>query len=140
MINTIFIVEDQSFFSNLIADAFLLADIYAKKIIINTGEKALKYYESVLDNKPDLVLIDIDLLGSDITGFEVLRRINYDLGNDVVIGTISEEYNEEEIARSVKLGALFYLCKTDDLVPRLEELKRDYPSFKNRTGKFKIYR
>lgn len=56
------------------------------------------------------------------------------------IGIISSSNEPEEQAKAVKSGAQFWIIKSDDIEPRLEEFKKDFPSYKNRTAPFKVYR
>jgi len=37
-------------------------------------------------------------------------------------------------------GAQFWIVKSDDIEPRLEEFRKDYNGYKNRTAPFKVYR
>jgi hypothetical protein len=46
----------------------------------------------------------------------------------------------QEQAKAVKAGAQFWIIKSDDIEPRLEEFKRDFHKYKNRTAAFKIYK
>jgi hypothetical protein len=43
-------------------------------------------------------------------------------------------------AKAVKAGAQFWIIKSDDIEPRLEDFKNDFPGYKNRTNPFKIYK
>ena len=69
-----------------------------------------------------------------------IRKINYDYGNGVVIGIISSSQDEQEIEKARAVGAQFWIIKSDDIEPRLEEFKADYEGYKNRTAPFKVYK
>jgi len=73
-------------------------------------------------------------------GIELIRKINFEYGNNVVIGIISSSNEPEEQAKAVKAGAQFWIIKSDDIEPRLEDFKNDFPGYKNRTNPFKIYK
>ena len=46
----------------------------------------------------------------------------------------------EEQAKAVQAGAQFWIIKSDDIEPRLEEFRNDYEGYKNRTAPFKVYK
>ena len=73
-------------------------------------------------------------------GIEMIRKINFDYGNGCVIGIISSSDDNQEIEKAKKAGAQFWIIKSDDIEPRLEEFKEDYEGYKNKTNPFKIYR
>ena len=71
---------------------------------------------------------------------ELIRRINYEYGNGVIIGIISSSSDQLEMTKAVSAGAQFWIVKSDDIEPRLEDFKKDYDLYKNRTAPFKIYK
>ena len=48
--------------------------------------------------------------------------------------------NQEEINKSLHAGAQFWIVKSDDIEPRLEQFREDYEGYKNRTAPFKVYK
>ena len=92
------------------------------------------------ERKPDVIFVDLNIIGSSFDGIELCRRINYVHGDGVVIGIISSSDDEEEQAKAVKAGAQFWIIKSDAIEPRLEEFKKDLENYKNRTGSFKVYK
>ena len=48
--------------------------------------------------------------------------------------------DEEEQARALKAGAQFWIIKSDEIEPRLEEFKKDFESYVVRKAPFKVYR
>ncbi len=56
-----------------------------------------------------------------------------------MIGIISSSDDNQEIEKA-KAGAQFWIIKSDDIEPRLEEFKKDYEGYKDKTNPFKIYR
>ena len=57
-----------------------------------------------------------------------------------MIGIISSSQEPEEQAKAIKAGAQFWIIKSDDIEPRLEEFKDDFQGYKNRTAPFKVYK
>jgi hypothetical protein len=70
----------------------------------------------------------------------MIRKINQDYGNGCVIGIISSSQDEVEISKAKAVGAQFWIIKSDDIEPRLEEFKADYEGYVNKTAPFKVYR
>jgi uncharacterized protein with ParB-like and HNH nuclease domain len=97
--------------------------------VINDRGVKLKPYE-ILKGK---------LLGQ-IEKDELIRKINFVYGNNVVIGIISSSNEPEEQAKAIQAGAQFWIIKSDDIEPRLEQFKEDYEGYKNRTAPFKVYK
>ena len=70
----------------------------------------------------------------------MVRKINFEYGNALVIGIISSSDEAEEQAKAVKAGAQFWIIKSDEIEPRLEEFTKDFKHYENRTAPFKIYK
>jgi response regulator of citrate/malate metabolism len=79
-------------------------------------------------------------VGSSFDGIELVRKINFEYGNGVVIGIISSSSDKQEIENAKAVGAQFWIIKSDEIEPRLEEFKNDYEGYKNKTATFKIYK
>jgi DNA-binding NarL/FixJ family response regulator len=79
-------------------------------------------------------------VGSSFDGIELIRKINHEYGNGVVIGIISSSQDEQEIKKAKAVGAQFWIIKSDDIEPRLEDFKKDYESYKTDNWSFKIYK
>ena len=90
--------------------------------------------------RPDCVFVDLNIVGSTFDGIELIRKINHEMGNGMVIGIISSsnEFEEQEKAKSA--GAQFWIIKSDNIEPRLEEFKNDFEGYKKRKLPFKIYK
>jgi CheY-like chemotaxis protein len=86
------------------------------------------------------VFVDLNIIGSSFDGIELIRKINFEYGNHVVIGIISSSNEPEEQAKAIQAGAQFWIIKSDDIEPRLEEFRNDYEGYKNRTLPFKVYK
>jgi DNA-binding response OmpR family regulator len=86
------------------------------------------------------VFVDLNIIGSTFDGIELVRKINFEYGNHVVIGIISSSDEPTEQTNAVHAGAQFWIVKSDEIEPRLEEFSKDYSGYKNHTIPFKIYR
>jgi hypothetical protein len=70
----------------------------------------------------------------------LIRKINFEYGNHVVIGIISSSNEPTEQSKAIQAGAQFWIIKSDEIEPRLEEFVKDYKGYKNKTLPFKIYK
>lgn len=143
MIDSILLVDDEDLFHLVFEDACNLLDITLTLESLNSADDAEKLFENKykeLDSRPECVFVDLNIIGSSFDGIELVRRINFEHGNNVVIGIISSSDDPDEQAKALKAGAQFWIIKSDDIEPRLEEFRKDFPLYKNRTGRFKVYR
>ncbi len=143
MIESILLVDDEDLFHLVFEDACNLLDITLTLESMNSADNAEKLFENKykeLDSRPECVFVDLNIIGSSFDGIELVRRINFEHGNNVVIGIISSSDEPEEQAKALKAGAQFWIIKSDDIEPRLEAFRKDFPTYKNRTGHFKVYR
>lgn len=145
MIDSILLVDDEDLFHLVFEDACSLLDITLSLNATNSSNKAedmfKKWYagECVKD-KPACVFVDLNILGSTFDGIELVRKINYEYGNHVVIGIISSSNEPAEQQKAQQAGAQFWIIKSDNIEPRLEEFRKDYEGYKNRTAPFKVYK
>ena len=143
MIDSILLVDDESLFHLVFEDACSLLDISLSLESLDSSDEAAKLFEEWQKDpsgKPECVFVDLNIIGSSYDGIELIRKINFEYGNNVVIGIISSSNEPEEQAKAVKAGAQFWIIKSDDIEPRLEDFKNDFPGYKNRTNPFKIYK
>lgn len=145
MIDSILLVDDEDLFHLVFEDACSLLDISLSLKSVTSADEAEKMFkqwfeENNTEDKPECVFVDLNIIGSSFDGIELIRRINFQYGNHVVIGIISSSNESEEQAKAVQAGAQFWIIKSDEIVPRLEEFRDDYDGYKNRTSPFKIYR
>lgn len=145
MIESILLVDDEDLFHLVFEDACSLLDISLSLKSISSADEAAKMFKQWFDSqdnsdKPECVFVDLNIIGSSFDGIELIRRINFEYGNHVVIGIISSSNEPEEQAKAVQAGAQFWIIKSDEIEPRLEEFKKDYDGYKNRTTSFKIYK
>jgi hypothetical protein len=70
----------------------------------------------------------------------MIRKINHEYGNGCVIGIISSSQDVVEIEKAKAVGAQFWIIKSDEIEPRLEEFKKDYTGYKTKTAPFKVYK
>lgn len=143
MINSILLVDDENLFHLVFEDACSLLDIALSLESIDSSDEAARMFDdwqSHPEDKPECVFVDLNIIGSSFNGIELIRKINFDYGNGVVIGIISSSADKEEIAKAVQSGAQFWIVKSDDIEPRLEAFREDYEGYRKRTAPFKVYR
>lgn len=143
MIQSILLVDDENLFHLVFEDACSLLDITLSLQTLNSSDAAEAYFKSLVENnepKPDCIFVDLNIIGSSFDGIELIRRINFEYGDGVVIGIISSSDDSTEQARALKAGAQFWIIKSDEIEPRLEEFKKDFPEYVSRKATFKIYR
>jgi CheY-like chemotaxis protein len=145
MIDSILLVDDEDLFHLVFEDACSLLDISLSLNALNSSDEAAKLFKKWLQDgddsdKPECVFVDLNIIGSSFDGIELIRKINFEYGNHVVIGIISSSNESEEQAKAVQAGAQFWIIKSDDIEPRLEEFRKDYEGYKNRTLPFKVYK
>jgi CheY-like chemotaxis protein len=144
MIDSILLVDDEDLFHLVFEDACSLLDISLSLKSLNSSDEAAKLFKKWLteDNgdRPECVFVDLNIIGSSFDGIELIRKINFEYGNHVVIGIISSSDEPEEQAKAIQAGAQFWIIKSDDIEPRLDEFRQDYESYKNRTAPFKVYK
>ena len=143
IIDSILLVDDENLFHLVFEDACSLLDISLTLESVSSADEAEKMFKVWMNEpkgKPEVAFVDLNIVGSSFDGIELVRRINYQYGNGVVIGIISSSADQTEIARALQSGAQFWIVKSDDIEPRLEEFKSDYPQYKTRTAPFKVYK
>lgn len=145
MIESILLVDDEDLFHLVFEDACNLLDITLSLNSVNSAEEAAGMFKNWFDScefkgRPACVFIDLNLVGSSFDGIELIRKINFEYGNNVVIGIISSSDESDEQIKAIKAGAQFWIIKSDDIEPRLIDFKKDYPMFQKRTAPFKIYK
>lgn len=143
MIESILLVDDEDLFHLIFEDCCSLLDITLSLKTIKSSDEAaelFKKWHKNPHNKPECVFVDLNMIGSSFDGIELIRKINFEYGNNVVIGIISSSDEDDEQSKAIQAGAQFWIIKSDDIEPRLAEFKQDYPNYKNRTAPFKIYK
>lgn len=143
MINSILLVDDEDLFHLVFEDACSLLDITLSLESLTSADEAEKLFKAWHSNptgKPECVFVDLNIMGSSFDGIELIRKINFQYGNHVVIGIISSSNEPTEQAKALQAGAQFWIIKSDNIEPRLEDFKKDYEGYKNRTAPFKVYK
>lgn len=142
MIDSILLVDDESLFHLVFEDACSLLDISLTLECLDSSDEAARMMEDLYKNKkprPDCIFVDLNIIGSSFDGIELIRKINEDFGNGMVIGIISSSNEPTEQEKAKSAGAQFWIIKSDDIEPRLEAFKADFEKFKDHTLPFKIY-
>lgn len=144
MIDTLMLIDDENLFHLVFEDACSMLDIALSIEALDSSDEADKKFKSWFpdngDERPQCVFVDLNIIGSSFDGIEMIRKINEDYGNGCVIGIISSSSDQSEIEKAKKVGAQFWIIKSDDIEPRLEEFKEDYDGYLDKTNPFKIYR
>jgi len=143
MIDSILLVDDENLFHLVFEDACSLLDITLNLKAINSADEAENYFADLVKKnkiKPDCIFVDLNIIGSSFDGIELVRRINFEHGDGVVIGIISSSDDEQEQAKALKAGAQFWIIKSDEIEPRLDDFVKDFDGYKARTSSFKVYK
>lgn len=142
MIESLMLIDDEDLFHLVFEDACSLLDISLSLKTLTSSDEAARLFEKWHkngDKKPECVFVDLNLIGSSFDGIELIRKINFEFGNHVIIGIISSSNEPEEQAKALQAGAQFWIIKSDEIEPRLEAFRNDYDGYKNRTAPFKVY-
>lgn len=144
IIESILLIDDENLFHLVFEDACSLLDISLTLESLNSADEAeklfKKWFETDSIGKPECVFVDLNILGSSFDGIELIRKINFEYGNHVVIGIISSSNEPTEQAKAMLAGGQFWIIKSDEIEPRLQEFVKDYEGYKNKTNPFKIYK
>lgn len=145
MIDTLMLIDDENLFHLVFEDACSLLDMALSIESLDSSDEADKKFKEWFPDDPDgerpeCVFVDLNIIGSSFDGIEMIRKINYDYGDNCVIGIISSSEDEHEIENAKKVGAQFWIIKSDDIEPRLEEFMEDYDKYKTKSAPFKVYR
>jgi DNA-binding NarL/FixJ family response regulator len=138
------LVDDENLFHLVFEDACSLLDISLSFEALDSSDEADKLFkkwfpDDVNHERPECVFVDLNIIGSSFDGIELIRKINFEYGNGVVIGIISSSSDTQEIEKAKSVGAQFWIIKSDEIEPRLEEFKKDYEGYKNKVAPFKVY-
>jgi CheY-like chemotaxis protein len=145
MIDSILLVDDEDLFHLVFEDSCSLLDITLSLQSLTSSDEADKLFkkwfqEGPVEEKPDCVFVDLNIIGSSFDGIELIRKINFEYGNGVVIGIISSSDDKQEIEKAKAVGAQFWIIKSDEIEPRLEAFRKDYDGYKSKTAPFKVYK
>ena len=145
MIDSILLVDDEDLFHLVFEDACSLLDMTLSLEALNSSDEADKLFrkwflEGPKEERPKCVFVDLNIIGSSFDGIELIRKINKDYGNGVVIGIISSSDDHQEIEKAKEVGAQFWIIKSDEIEPRLEDFLKDYEGYVNKTAPFKVYK
>lgn len=144
MIDTLMLIDDENLFHLVFEDACSMLDIALSIESLDSSDEADKMFKSWFpdngEERPQCVFVDLNIIGSSFDGIEMIRKINQDYGNGCVIGIISSSSDQDEIEKAKAVGAQFWIIKSDDIEPRLQEFHKDYDGYVSKTNPFKVYR
>ncbi len=107
----IFVVEDSEWYNKLLVHTLSLNPEYEVKSFFNGTDLLKSLHES-----PDIVTLDYRL--PDITGLELFKKIRQE-NSDIQVILISEQQDINTVVTLLKLGAVDYITKSDDINERL---------------------
>jgi CheY-like chemotaxis protein len=112
----VLLVDDDAGDQYLVRRALTSNDRTADLIVVDDGDTALDYLlrrpEGDQPPRPDLVLLDLNLPGSD--GFSILSAVRADPRlESVPVIVVSTSSRDEDIARSYQLGCNAYVVKPE---------------------------
>mgnify|MGYP003149009593 CR=1 FL=1 len=144
MIKSILLVDDEDLFHLVFEDACSLLDMTLSLEALNSSDEADRLFKEWFEGndknaRPECVFVDLNIIGSSFDGIELIRKINTDYGNGVVIGIISSSDDNKEIEKAKSVGAQFWIIKSDEIEPRLEQFVSDYDGYVKKTNAFKVY-
>ena len=145
MIDSILLVDDEDLFHLVFEDSCSLLDITLSLKSLNSADEAEKLFkkwfsEGSRDERPECVFVDLNIIGSSYDGIEMIRKINHEYGNGVIVGIISSSDDNQEIEKAKAVGAQFWIIKSDEIEPRLEDFLKDFEGYKAKTAPFKVYK
>lgn len=145
MINTLMLIDDENLFHLVFEDACSILDMALSIEALDSSDEADRLFKKWFSDdsnheRPECVFVDLNIVGSSFDGIEMTRKINNEYGNGYVIGIISSSQDEVEISKAKAVGAQFWIIKSDDIEPRLEEFMKDYDGYVNKSNPFKVYR
>jgi len=145
MIETLMLIDDENLFHLVFEDACSILDMALSIEALDSSDEADRMFrkwfpEDPNHERPQCVFVDLNIIGSSFDGIEMIRKINHEYGNGCVIGIISSSQDQVEIEKAKAVGAQFWIIKSDEIEPRLEEFKKDYEGYRTKSLPFKVYR
>ena len=107
----IFVVEDSEWYNKLLVYTLSLNPDYEIKSFFNGND-----FLNCLHESPDIVTLDYRL--PDMTGLELLNKIRQE-NNEAQVILISEQSDIDMVVTLLKMGAVDYITKSDDIKERL---------------------
>lgn len=107
MIDSIIILEDKEF----VADKYRTL-LNEENYAVRSASNSRDFFELYNLEAPDLILLDIELAGSEMNGLEVFRELKKrkDFHSQVIV--VSGEASRQEVAEAMQLGAYSFIEKT----------------------------
>jgi len=142
MIDSIFLVDDEDLFHLVFEDACSLLNISLSLDAVYSTDEAESMFaewQQKPSDKPKCAFIDLNVIGSSYDGIELIRKVNKQYGNCIVIGIISSSVDPNEIERAKGAGAMFWIVKSDDIEPRLEQFHEDFEDYVDGIKSFTVY-
>ena len=87
MIDSILLVDDEDLFHLVFEDSCSLLDITLSLKSLKSSDEAAKLFQkwqTEPSEKPECVFVDLNIIGSSFDGIELIRKINFEYGNQIV--------------------------------------------------------
>jgi DNA-binding NtrC family response regulator len=107
----IFVVEDSEWYNKLLVHTLSLNPDYEIKSFFNGNDLLKNLHES-----PDIITLDYQL--PDMTGLELFNKIRLE-NSDAQVILISEQSDIDMVVTLLKMGAVDYITKSEDIRERL---------------------
>src|SRR5512138_62056 len=107
----IFVVEDSEWYNKLLVHTLSLNPDYEVKSFFNGADLLKSLHES-----PDIVTLDYRL--PDISGLDLLKKVKQE-NPEIQVILISEQKDIDTVVDLLRLGAVDYITKSDDINERL---------------------
>ncbi len=102
-------VDDCLFFKDALAELPLITTL----TIVNDGEQLMRYLETVTDDLPHVIFLDINMPRKN--GFECLTEIKkHSVLKTLPVIMYSTSYDEDKAKLLYNTGAHYFLCKPSD--------------------------
>lgn len=142
MVNNILLVDDEPLFHSIMEDACSLLNICLNLVSASNvaeAETMFKSWQKGEEKKPEVVFVNTRLKGSSYDGIELIRKLNKEYGNGVVVGVIASYVDQSDMDKAQNVGAQFWIVRSQEIEATLEQFSRDLDGYKAHTKAFRVY-
>ena len=112
------LIDDENLFHLVFEDACSILDMALSFEALDSSDEADRMFKQWFpengDERPECVFVDLNIIGSSFDGIEMIRKVNYEYGDGVVIGIISSSEDEKEIEKANLFNMQENLDNIDD--------------------------
>lgn len=141
LIKSVLLVDDENLFHLVFEECCYLLDITLNLQVVTTATETESMFSEWKENPnktPCCIFVDLDLEKDSISGIELASKILAQNEN-IMVGIIANELNSEWVEKAKNAKAQFFMVKSHNIEPRLEQFKKDYNDLKENKNSFKIY-